>query len=187
MKKLIGKKVKATRLQHDQTIQELADRSGVSANMISRVERGLTIPSVKILMKLAAAFGMSISYFVEEAQKGASVVFTPQGGGEPIFFFKDKQQITSLTQRLRDPSFSVLFDTIEEGCNSGDSDMVHVGEEFIYILDGCLEFLIQGKTYVLAAGDSLTFKAPLPHQWRNVAEGPTRVLWVVSPPPTFEQ
>lgn len=187
MKKLIGKKLKATRLQNDQTIQDLADRSGVSANMISRVERGLTIPSVKILMKLAAAFGMSISYFVEEAEKGASVVFTPQGGGEPIFFFKNKQQITSLTQGIRDPSFSVLYDTIEEGCDSGGSHMVHVGEEFIFVLEGCLEFLIQGKTYVLATGDSLTFKAPLPHQWRNVARGPTRVLWVVSPPPTVDQ
>jgi transcriptional regulator with XRE-family HTH domain len=187
MKKLIGKKLKATRLQHDQTIQELADRSGVSANMISRMERGLTSPSVKILLKLAAAFGMSISYFVEEAQKGASVVYTPKGGGEPLFFFKDKQQITSLTQGLRDPSFAVLFDTIEKGCSSGDSDMVHVGEEFIFILDGCLEFLIQGKDYVLAAGDSLSFKAPLPHQWRNIAEGPTRVLWVVSPPPTSDR
>jgi transcriptional regulator with XRE-family HTH domain len=186
MKKLIGKKLKTTRLQHDQTIQDLADRSGVSPNMISRVERGLTIPSVKILMKLAAAFGMSIGYFVEEAQKGVSVVFTPQGGGEPIFFFKDKQQITSLTQGLRDPSFTVFCDTIETGCSSGDSDMVHVGEEFIYVLDGCLEFLIQGKTYVLAAGDSLSFKAPLPHQWRNIAEGPTRVLWVISPSATLD-
>jgi transcriptional regulator with XRE-family HTH domain len=182
MKKLIGKKLKATRLQHDQTIQELADRSGVSANMISRMERGLTSPSVKILLKLAAAFGMSISYFMEEAQTGASVVYTPKGGGEPLFFFQDKQQITSLTQGLRDPSFTVLFDTVEKGCSSGGSDMVHVGEEFIFILDGCLEFSIQGKNYVLSAGDSLSFKAPLPHQWRNVAEGPTRVLWVVSPP-----
>jgi transcriptional regulator with XRE-family HTH domain len=187
MKKLIGKKLKATRLQHDQTIQELADRSGVSANMISRMERGLTIPSVKILMKLAAAFGMSISYFVEEAEKGSSVVFTPKGKGEPIFFFKDKQQILSLTQGLRDPSFTVLYDTIEEGCSSGGSDMVQVGEEFLFILDGCLEFLIQGKTYVLTAGDSLMFQAPLPHQWRNLAQGPTRVLWVVSPPPAIDQ
>ena len=53
VKKLIGKKLKATRLKNDMTIQELAERSQVSSNMISRIERGLTIPSVEILMKLA--------------------------------------------------------------------------------------------------------------------------------------
>ena len=52
IKKIVGKKLKAIRLKSDMTIQELAAESGVSSNMISRVERGLTIPSVEILMKL---------------------------------------------------------------------------------------------------------------------------------------
>src|SRR6056297_1970405 len=100
VKQLIGKKLKNTRLRNDMTIQELAQKSRVSSNMISRIERGLTIPSVEILMKLANAFGMSISYFVEEAAAGTTTVFTRQGQGQPIFFFEDKHQITSLTHSL---------------------------------------------------------------------------------------
>lgn len=83
--------------------------SRVSSNMISRIERGLTIPSVEILMKLADSLGLSLSYFVEEAEKGNNIVFTPSGHGEPIFFFEDKHQITSLTQGLRDPGFPFLW------------------------------------------------------------------------------
>ena len=112
VKKLIGKKLKATRLKNDMTIQELAERSKVSSNMISRIERGLTIPSVEILMKLADAFGMSINFFVEEAEKGSTVVHTRRGQGEPIFFFEDKHQITSLTQGIRDPSFAVSYNFV---------------------------------------------------------------------------
>ena len=67
VKKLIGRKLKSTRLRNDMTIQELAESSGVSSNMISRIERGLTTPSVEIIVKLANSFGMSINYFVEEA------------------------------------------------------------------------------------------------------------------------
>jgi transcriptional regulator with XRE-family HTH domain len=186
MKKLIGKKLKEARLRDDQTIQDLAERSGVSANMISRIERGLTIPSVQILMKLAAAFGLSISCFVEEPEKKASVVFTARGRGEPIFFLKNQEHITSLTQGIRDPSFSVLYDTIETGCDSG-GPLVQIGEEFVFVLEGCLEFQIRGETYLLNPGDALTFKAALPHQWRNVAEGPTKVLWVISPPPNVDR
>ena len=142
VKKLIGKKLKSTRLRNDMTIQELAENSGVSSNMISRIERGLTTPSVEILVKLANAFGMSINYFVEEAEKGSTIIHTRKGRGEPIFFFEDKHQIISLTQGIRDPNFTAFYDTIDEGCGSGDGGMVHTGDEFALILEGELEFFI---------------------------------------------
>ncbi len=183
VKKIIGKKLKVTRLRNDMTIQELAERSKVSSNMISRIERGLTIPSVEILMKLAGAFGMSINFFVEEAEKQTTIIHTRKGGGEPIFFFEDKHQITSLTQGIRDPSFSVFIDTLEQDCNSGEGGMVHTGEEFALVLQGRMEFLIDGDRYLLDEGDSLTFKASIPHTWRNLHPGQTKVLWVVSPAP----
>ncbi|BCR05023.1 cupin [Desulfuromonas versatilis] len=187
VKQLIGKKLKSTRLKNDMTIQELAERSRVSSNMISRIERGLTVPSVEILMKLAGAFGMSINFFVEEAEKGTTVVHTRKGQGEPIFFFEDKHQITSLTQGLRDPGFTVFYDTLEEGCCSGEGGMVHTGEEFALVLKGEMEFVIEGDRFVLAEGDSLTFKASLPHRWKNLHDGQTLVLWVVSPAPYIAQ
>lgn len=187
VKKLIGKKLKATRLKNDMTIQELSERSKVSSNMISRIERGLTIPSVEILMKLADAFGMSINYFVEEAEKGSTVIHTRKGDGEPIFFFEDKHQITSLTQGLRDPSFAVFYDTLEQGCSSGEGGMVHTGEEFALVLRGRLEFVIEGSRYLLEEGDSLIFKASMPHRWSNHYDGQTVVMWVVSPAPNVAQ
>ncbi len=185
IKQLVGRKLKATRLRNDMTIQDLADRSKVSSNMISRIERGLTVPSVEILMKLANAFGMSINYFVEEAEKGSTAVLTKKGQGEPIFFFEDKHQITSLTQGIRDPNFAVFYDTLEKGCSSGEGGMVHTGEEFALVLEGRLEFDVNNERYVLDQGDSLIFKASLPHTWKNIHEGKTVVMWVVSPAPNL--
>ncbi|GAB4555221.1 MAG: cupin domain-containing protein [Geothermobacteraceae bacterium] len=187
VKKLIGKKLKATRLKNDMTIQELAAASRVSSNMISRIERGLTIPSVEILVKLAGAFGMSINYFVEEAESGSTVIHTRKGEGEPIFFFEDKHQITSLTQGLRDPGFAVFYDTLEAGCDSGAGGMVHTGEEFALVVRGRMEFVIENDSYVLEEGDSIVFKASLPHRWKNLNDGQTLVLWVVSPAPDVTQ
>jgi transcriptional regulator with XRE-family HTH domain len=185
VKKLIGKKLKSTRLRNDMTIQELAESSSVSSNMISRIERGLTTPSVEIIVRLANAFGMSINYFVEEAEKGSTIVHTKKGEGEPIFFFEDKHQIVSLTQGLRDPNFTVFYDTIEQNCSSGDGGMVHTGEEFALVLEGRLEFVIDGEHFDVGEGDSIVFKASLPHRWRNLHDGQTRVLWAVSPAPSL--
>jgi len=187
VKKLIGKKLKATRLRNDMTIQELGERAKVSSNMISRIERGLTIPSVEILMKLAGAFGMSIDYFVEDAARGTTVVHTRRDEGQPIFFFEDKHQIISLTQGIRDPSFAVFYDTLEQDCSSGEGGMVHTGEEFALVLSGRMEFVIEEQSYRLEEGDSLTFKASLPHRWRNLHDGQTKVMWVVSPAPNLAE
>lgn len=183
VKKLIGKKLKNSRLKRDKTIQKLADKSHVSSNMISRIERGLTTPSVEILMKLADALGVSLSYFVEEAEKGSTVVFTPAGQGDPIFFFENKHQIFSLTQGLRDPGFSVFIDVLEPSCDSGEGGMVHTGEEFAMVLDGSLDFIIEGDRFHLEVGDSIAFKASLPHCWQNKSGHQVKILWIVSPPP----
>lgn len=184
VKQMIGRKLKSSRLKRDKTIQELSVMSSVSSNMISRIERGLTTPSVEILMKLADSLGLSLSYFVEEAEKGSTIIYTPAGQGEPVFFFEDKHQISSLTQGLRDPGFSVFVDVLEQGCDSGEGGMVHTGEEFATVLEGSIEFIIDGDEYALKPGDSLGFKASLPHRWKNTHPGKTRVLWVVSPPPS---
>ena len=186
IRKLIGHKLKTTRLKRDLTIQQLAEAATVSANMISRIERGLTTPSVEILMKLANAFGLSISYFIEEANQSGTVVVTRCGAGQPIFFFEDKHQIVSLTQGIRDPGFSVFIDRLERGCSSGAGVMVQSGEEFAYLLAGRLEFVVAGEVYELQAGDAIAFKASQPHRWRNLHDGQTQVLWVVSPAPELK-
>jgi transcriptional regulator with XRE-family HTH domain len=183
VKKLIGKKLKSSRLKRDKTIQQLAEKSRVSSNMISRVERGLTTPSVEILMKLADALGVSLSYFVEEAEKGSTVVFTPAGQGDPIFFFENKHQIFSLTQGLRDPGFSVFIDILEPSCDSGEGGMVHTGEEFAMVLEGAIDFTIDEVNFHLDVGDSIAFKASLPHSWKNKCGQQVKILWIISPPP----
>lgn len=185
VKKLIGRKLKSSRLKRDKTIQKLAEMSLVSSNMISRIERGLTIPSVEILMKLADSLGLSLSYFVEEAEKEDNVVFVPAGQGEPIFFFEGKHHISSLTHGLRDPGFSVFVDTIEPFCDSGEGGMVHTGEEFAMVLEGSLGFEIEGERFCLEKGDSISFKAARSHSWKNSNDTQTKVLWIVSPPPNF--
>ena len=183
LRQVIGNRLKTTRLKRDMTIQELAMSAKVSANMISRIERGLTTPSVEILMKIATAFGMSIGYFIEEEEISGTTVVTRRGAGKPVFFFEEKHQIVSLTQGIRDPGFSVFVDRLEHGCTSGAGVMVQSGEEFAYVLSGRIEFIIDDESFLLEEGDAIAFKASQPHRWRNLCDGQTVILWAVSPAP----
>jgi len=182
LKKIIGKKLKAIRLKNDMTIQDLADRSKVSSNMISRVERGLTIPSVHILMKLASVFDKSINYFVEEVTTTNEVVFSGPGQRDKTVYDDESNMHTeSFTSGLRDPQFMSFLCTVPQGGTSGQLDMHHPGDELIYVLEGQVRVAIVGDVYVLNSGDSLSFKSHLPHRWDNIGQEDAKVIWTLSP------
>lgn len=182
LKKIVGKKLKSIRLKEGLTIQELALRSRVSSNMISRVERGLTIPSVQILMKLAEVFEKSINYFVEEVTTTHEVVFSSPGQRDTTVYDDELNMHTeSFTSGLRDPQFMAFLCTIPKGGSSGRQQMYHPGDELIVLLDGQLQVTIAGEPYLLEAGDSLSFKSHLPHRWDNIGDDQARVIWTLSP------
>jgi transcriptional regulator with XRE-family HTH domain len=182
IKKIVGKKLKAIRLKNDLTIQELAEKSRVSSNMISRIERGLTIPSVEILMKLAGVFDKSINYFVEEVVTTHEIVHTTPGKRDKTVYDDEHNMHTeSFTSGLRDPQFTSFFCTVQKGGTSGEQNMYHPGDELIYVLDGRLKVTIAGETHILDAGESLSFKSHLPHRWDNIGDDDAKVIWTLSP------
>ncbi len=182
VKKIVGKKLKEIRLKQDMTIQILAEKSQVSSNMISRIERGLTIPSVEILMRLATVFDKSINYFVEDVSTSHEVVHTRPGERDKTVYDDEHNMHTeSFTSGLRDPQFMSFFCVVEKGGTSGEQNMYHPGDELIYLLEGRLQVKIVDEIYNLEPGDSLSFKSHLPHRWDNVGEGDAKVIWTLSP------
>ncbi|MBE0599035.1 MAG: helix-turn-helix transcriptional regulator [Desulfuromonadales bacterium] len=182
VKKIVGKKLKAIRLKNDLTIQELAGKSKVSSNMISRIERGLTIPSVEILMKLAGVFDKSINYFVEEVVTTHEIVHSSPGARDTNVYEDERNMHTeSFTSGLRDPQFTSFFCTVPKGGRSGQQNMYHPGDELIVVLEGKMQVVIAGETYMLAKGDSLSFKSHLPHRWENIGDQDAKIIWTLSP------
>jgi transcriptional regulator with XRE-family HTH domain len=182
LKKIVGKKLKSIRLKNDMTIQSLASKSKVSSNMISRVERGLTIPSVEILMKLAAVFDKSINYFIEEFSTTNEIVHSSPGLRDTTVYDDESNMHTeSFTSGLRDPQFMSFLCTVPKGGTSGQKNMYHPGDELIFLIEGLLKVTIADEEYSLVAGDSLSFKSHLPHRWENVGDSDARVIWTLSP------
>jgi transcriptional regulator with XRE-family HTH domain len=182
VKKIVGKKLKEIRLKQDLTIQVLAEKSQVSSNMISRIERGLTIPSVEILMRLATVFDKSINYFVEDVSTSHEVVHTRPGERDKTVYDDEHNMHTeSFTSGLRDPQFMSFYCTVQKGGSSGEQNMYHPGDELIYLLEGRLRMTIVDEVYELEAGDSLSFKSHLPHRWDNVGKEDAKMVWTLSP------
>ncbi|MFO7766034.1 MAG: XRE family transcriptional regulator [Pelovirga sp.] len=182
IKKIVGKKLKEIRLKKDMTIQTLAEKSQVSSNMISRIERGLTTPSVEILMRLATVFDKSINFFVEDVSTSHEVVYTRPGERDKTVYDDEyNMQTESFTSRLRDPQFMSFYCTVKKGGQSGIKNMYHPGDELIYVLEGKLKMTIVDDEYILNHGDSLCFKSHLPHRWENIGSDDAKIIWTLSP------
>ena len=150
LKNLIGKKLKAIRMKNDLTIQTVSERAKVSANMISRIERGLTTPSVEILLRLGSVFDKSINYFVEDVKATHEIVYSKPGQRSRSVFDDDRNlQTESFTAGLRDPQFTGLFAVVKPNASSGDVDMFHPGDELLYVLKGRLKMTVAGETFVI--------------------------------------
>jgi quercetin dioxygenase-like cupin family protein len=71
--------------------------------------------------------------------------------------------------------------TLEPLSDSGETPIVHTGLEFVYCLDGCIVYEVEGEIFTLLTGDSLLFEAHLPHRWHNPGNTASRSLLLLCP------
>src|SRR5436305_11536422 len=79
----IGPRLRELRLQHSLSLQQLAERAGVSAAAIHKIERSGMVPTITTLLKLAEAFDRPIGYFVDEVAEGAGPVAFTSASARP--------------------------------------------------------------------------------------------------------
>ncbi|HEX6234533.1 MAG TPA: cupin domain-containing protein [Jiangellaceae bacterium] len=163
----LGAKVRAVRQQKGLSLQRLADRAGVSAAAIYRIEQGNMIPTITTLMKLAMALNRPVSFFVNEFVADKPVVYTSTAARHPVATSKEGLELQGITGPYGQFLLAGAIAVVKAGADSGPEPMVHPGEELVHLLIGRLEFTIAEETYTLSPGDSLHFRTDRAHQWRN--------------------
>ncbi len=149
-------------------MEELAERSGVSRAMISKLERGEKNPTLVVAAKLAEGFGVTLSQLVGmEEQREVVVVHRDRR-----IVMRDPE--TGFERQLLSPSFGgrgieFIRNVIPEGSTSGEFPPHRRGvEEYIVVEKGRLEALIGGEEHVLEEGDAVYFEADVTHRFDNV-------------------
>jgi transcriptional regulator with XRE-family HTH domain len=175
----IGPRLRELRLQQSLSLQQLAERAGVSAAAIHKIERNGMVPTITTLLKLADAFDRPVGYFVDEEADGAGpVAFTPapeRGAAYTPYAGVRAQSISGSYARFFLDGAVV---TVDPGAGSGPALDQHQGEELLFMLDGALSFSVDGIEYHLGAGDALHFRTDRPHRWENRGPAPARALWI---------
>lgn len=179
----IGPKIRHLRQLKGLSLQQLGERSDISAAAIHKVERNGMVPTITTLMKLAVALNRPVSYFVEEdVTADGPVVLTRANERKPVFTSKTGLELRSVTGPYGRFFMAGAAARIEPLADSGEKPMEHPGEELVIVLHGALEFEVDGETFRLSSGDSLHFRTDRPHRWRNPRQQEARAVWMALRP-----
>ncbi|HEY3187708.1 MAG TPA: cupin domain-containing protein [Solirubrobacteraceae bacterium] len=174
----LGGKVAQARAERGWSLQQLADRAGLSPAAIHKVEKSGMTPTIASLMKIASALGKSVAYFIAESEPLRPVTHIRPDERARLYTSKRGLTLQNISGRYGPFFVAGAEANVEPGADSGPEPMVHPGEELVLILDGTMRFVVGGEIYELAEGDSLHFRTTLPHSWSNPADEPARAIWL---------
>ena len=177
VKRTIGGLLKARRLECGLTLQETADRSGLSAAFVSQVERGKATPSIVSLINLARALDTDIHYFITPPAATSLV----RRADKPEYVEIDSPvKYRRLDAQIRNQRMNALLMEIPPATAL---PVVHrqEGEDFFYVLDGEVEQTIGEEVFTLRKGDSAHHNTQVDHSVVNKSRRVATLLWVGTP------
>src|SRR3954471_1458788 len=164
----VGPRVRALREAMGLSLRELAERCGVSAPMLSQVERGETSPTLQVASRIAAGLQLRLSQLLRLDEGGAVTIVRPderRAGGA------GGHRYEVLTPPLPGQRAEVSRHRLAPRAatrGAGDPPQHQPGARETTVVEaGALRLLIDGAEHALGAGDCVTFDADLPHHFEN--------------------
>ncbi|HYG99599.1 MAG TPA: XRE family transcriptional regulator [Terriglobales bacterium] len=181
----IGDKLRALRLRKKMGLVELSAHTGLSAALLSKLERGRLFPTLPTLLRIALVFGVGLDhFFVEEKRKNAVGVVRQ---GERLRF-PEKPNLRDVAYYFEcldfnstDRKSSAFFAEFEPLSMDKTRPHAHSGAEFIFVLKGKLCLRVGLEDHELEAGDSVYFDSSIPHAYRGGSGKPCTAIVVVLP------
>src|SRR5262245_44607467 len=161
----LGRRIKMLRVSRGLTLKDLEERGGISATHVSEIERGKASPTVGALGRIARALGLRPATLVEaKLQPDYSVMRAESRPTRGVQW--SRARFEPVTEPIHCAPLGAHLVTLPIDREPALSHL-HEGEEWVTVLHGVVELSIDGTRHVLREGDSLHFRAHLPHSYSN--------------------
>jgi transcriptional regulator with XRE-family HTH domain len=181
----IGSQIRKLRNKRELTLQDLANLSGLSKPNLSQIENNLVTPPIATLLKISTALGVPIGHFFQETAQESNIVVVRKEDRYGVAKGQHISHIGYQYEPLAYPKADKYMEPFIVHMEERESDAIvynnHRGEEFLYVIEGTLEFRCGDSTVTLREGDSLYFDSVVPHGYRGIG-GPAKTLVVIYRP-----
>ena len=188
----IGSRLREERTNAGISQRELARRLGLSASLISQLEKGVSKPSVGTLYAIVTELDLSLDALLRGSEHPARTS-SQRGNGETAqtspLVHPDERRGIELDSGVRweelTPSPERGIDFLHaiyevDGASTPDESLMrHDGQEYGYVISGRLGIQLAFEHYVLEAGDSIGFQSTKPHRLYNMGDEPVHAIWLV--------
>ena len=166
------------RKQRWMTLDQLAETASLTKSYLSKIERGTSVPSIATALKLAGSFEMSVGQLLGEEQGDESLCVVRRSERKPFicegsasgYNYEMVAAFKTMEPVIMRPPFEFEIDQFFE----------HVGEEFIFVLSGTIQFELPNRQVVLKVGDAIYFDSHLPHRSRSLGKKLAETLVMVA-------
>lgn len=158
----VGERIRILRSVQNRTLQEVADKCGLSKSMISKIENDKTIPSVATLVKIAQTLGTNISQLLEQDSWDRAVVTTLGEAEKKLVKTEKGYHIFPYASVYHEKKMQPFLFVARKG-EVIPHEVSHEGEEFVFVVSGSMKMQVGDTEYVLKTGDSLYFNALQKH------------------------
>jgi transcriptional regulator with XRE-family HTH domain len=174
----LRKNLRQLRREHGLTLDAISQRSGVSRAMISKIERGVAVPTATVLGKLAAAFEVGLSQLVGDTQQRHPVLLPAV---EQVIFCDPESGLErrSLSPLFPDRSVDFVLNTLPPRRHVVFPGHHHGVEEYLFVRRGELVVVTDGRRYLVSQGSTLFYPGHTVHEFRNETNQTTEFFIVV--------
>lgn len=182
----IGRKIRELRKKAGLVLQDLSDRTGLSKPLLSQIEKETVSPPIATLLKISKALNTNISFFFQNDGSEEKVVIVRKDESKVIdsrYFGREESgyYYEALAYKKSKKYMEPFLVEFKRKRANKISYFSHEGEEFIYLLEGTLEFRTEDQQHLLFPGDSLYFESSIPHAYRAIGRRNAKALTVVYP------
>lgn len=176
-----GMKIRRLRKDQGKTLEAVGQATGLPTSLLSTFERTSVGLSFTALHSVARHLGTTVDALSGQAAEGKQSLVRQ---GHWKTWPRTSSGVTVQVLAEGQPQMECNRFQLAPGASS-EGSYQHEGEEFIHVLAGSLEIILDGDQFFdLQAGDSFYFESGRPHSWRNSFTGETILIWV-NTPPTF--
>lgn len=176
----IGRKLRQRRMIKGRSLQQVAERAEISVGLLSQIERGLTMPSLRSLRQICGALDMPVGWLFDVPVSEHDDVVVRASARRTLDLGPK-----GLRKELMTPDavsgIQMMRMTMRPGGGSGEATRNEAGAKCGTVLSGALALELGGVVHVIQAGDSFAFEATTPHRYWCLGDEAVDFLWVVSP------
>ena len=182
---VVGSKIKGIRESKSLSVEEIAERSGLSVEQVNSIENDENLPSLGPLIKIARALGVRLGTFLDDSDALGPVVCRAEEHNNSISFSNDasdarkNMEYFSLAKEKAGRHMEPFIIDIQPSEEKDFKLSAHEGEEFIFVRSGELEIEYGKEKYLLKEGDSIYYDSIVKHHVHGVAGKAARILALV--------